>query len=245
MLAVALVCAHARADDEVTIRTVGGALYRGEIIESIPNDHVVVRIATGSLRRIAWNEVIRAPLPESQPTIAPIETIHTKDGSVYVGKIVEKIHDDHVAIENATGAIRFIAWKDIDENAPRAPSLVEPEQTVKLVDGSTYRGEILERVVGDHVMVRIRTGAIRTLAWRDVDPYPPPPTRRAADVETVHTSAGDEFHGEVIERVFGHRVVLRLDSGDTSGFTIGGIVMLVSGVALIVSGIIYDAVHHN
>ncbi len=209
-----LVASTAHADDEVTVRTTTGALFRGEIVESIPNDHIVIRVPTGSLHRVAWNEVIRAPLAEREPDAPPFEIVRTIDGSVYIGEVVEKIRDDHIALKNATGAIRFIRARDIDPNAAPVAKAEEREETVRTIDGSEYCGVLIERVVGEHVVVRVRTGALRTIPWRELDLYPPPPIRRAPDVETVHTSQGNEFHGDVIERVFQHHIVLKLPSGD-------------------------------
>lgn len=61
---------------QVTVVTKGGAKYRGELVEEVPNDHVTIKLATGEVKRFAWGEVERGDsagplvaLESSQPVI--------------------------------------------------------------------------------------------------------------------------------------------------------------------------------
>ncbi len=52
-----------------------------------------------------------------------------------------------------------------------APSLAQSQTTtriVQLLDGSTFRGELVELVAGDHVTIRLPTGELRRFALADV-----------------------------------------------------------------------------
>ena len=149
---------------------------------------------------------------------ADVETVRTKDGSIYRGELVEKVVGHHVAVKIATGAIRVIAWHDIDDSAaPAAPEQSEAEtETVRTWDGDVYRGEVVERVIGDHVTLRIVTGATRVIDWHAIDDGPPgpPSPRSGAIVETVRLKNGNVFRGEVIERIVDRHVVLKLMTGE-------------------------------
>lgn len=63
------VAAAAEPEHVVTLRD--GAIYRGVLIELVPNDHLVLRLATGELRRIAWADIqsrhVVAPAPAAVP----------------------------------------------------------------------------------------------------------------------------------------------------------------------------------
>lgn len=65
-----------------------------------------------------------------------------------------------------------------------APAIARADGTIEVTmrDGSTFRGELVERVVGDHVTIKLATGEIRILPWaairpddqRGTPPAPPP-----------------------------------------------------------------------
>jgi hypothetical protein len=48
------------------------------------------------------------------------------------------------------------------------------DESIQTRNGQLYRGEILERVVGDHVTIRLSTGEIRRIEWADLAPAPAP-----------------------------------------------------------------------
>ena len=159
-----------------------------------------------------------------RPLAGPATVVHTKDGSVYYGTLVERVVDDHVSILLATGEVKRFAMKDIDPRpAPASPlyrvppSQDAPRETVRTKDGSVYYGSVVERVVGDHVTLELETGALQRVAWSDVDtapaPSPPPAPRTPGPIENVSTVFGSMYHGEILERVVGDHVTIRLESG--------------------------------
>jgi hypothetical protein len=56
----------ARADpppsDERTIQLRDGSMYRGELVELVPNDHMTIKLATGDIKRFAWADLKDAPV---------------------------------------------------------------------------------------------------------------------------------------------------------------------------------------
>jgi hypothetical protein len=47
-------------------------------------------------------------------------------------------------------------------------------ETVRLVDGSIYAGEIVEKVPGDHITLKLATGDVRRFEWSALAPVPSP-----------------------------------------------------------------------
>src|SRR5678815_4389071 len=78
-----------------------------------------------------------------------------------------------------------------------AARAAEPER-VTLRDGSIVQGELVEKVPGDHITLKLATGEVRQIAWSDVAPEqaspPPVQTQRRAPNTThvVLTSTKDE-----------------------------------------------------
>ncbi len=163
-----------------------------------------------------WSSVSSAAGP---PTM-----VHTKDGSVYYGELVERVYDDHITIVLATNVIRRFAWKDIDPtplaSSPYVPPVMPaPIDTVWTKNGSSFHGEIIARVVGEHVTIKLETGELKTLEWADIDLGPPPPPLRIQPhaeppIDTIHTKNGSIYHGEIIEKVTRDHVTLKLSTGD-------------------------------
>jgi hypothetical protein len=82
-------------------------------------------------------------------------------------------------------------------------------EIVELRDGSLYQGELLEKVVSDHVTIQLANGGIRSFAWaeiarlRETDVAPtepgehlvtgwPEPDRRVPVLDTAHLTLGVE-----------------------------------------------------
>ena len=156
----------------------------------------------------------------------PPTMVHTKDGSVYYGELVERVVDDHVTILTASGEVKRFAIEDIDPTpAPDAPLYRPPQPeppptgTVRTKDGSEYWGEILERVPDDHVSLRLASGETKVLPWEQIDASRPPPAyspaRPPGPTETIYTTRGNVYHGELVEKIVGVRVVLVLATGET------------------------------
>ena len=68
--------AHADADGEITVVLKTGVVVRGTLIERVPGEHVLLRLATGETRKIRWSEIAsdsygKAPEPTTTPTPTP------------------------------------------------------------------------------------------------------------------------------------------------------------------------------
>jgi len=115
---------------------------------------------------------------------------------------------------------------------------------LKTKDGSTYRGDLVERVNGDHVSLRLASGEVRAVPWSQIDFGSPPPARRsefplyagaAAIVAGIPiTLAGGSVLGA------GYAID---DRGAEDGSTAKtfGFVGLASGIALVTLGIVLVA----
>jgi hypothetical protein len=69
-----------------TVRTKNGAVYHGELVESVPTDHVTLKLATGAIKRIDQADIVDG-LDEPPPAAevreaAPVENVYTKNGSI-------------------------------------------------------------------------------------------------------------------------------------------------------------------
>jgi hypothetical protein len=51
-----------------------------------------------------------------------LEVVHTTDGSVYRGELVERVVNDHITLKLATGETRRLEWKDIAPSEAANPS---------------------------------------------------------------------------------------------------------------------------
>jgi hypothetical protein len=70
----------AAGDADETVYLKDGSIYRGELVEKVPGDHVTVKLATGEIKRFAWQDlatqpvvVERGPTQPAPPPPAPVE----------------------------------------------------------------------------------------------------------------------------------------------------------------------------
>ena len=70
--------AAAHADDAETVRTKGGAEYRGEVIERVPGDHLTMRMP-GLIKRIEWADLATSPAPQRESGDG-VEVVRMRDG---------------------------------------------------------------------------------------------------------------------------------------------------------------------
>jgi hypothetical protein len=66
----------ASADATITVWTKDGGMYRGEVVEREPGDHILIKLADGRTKRIEWKDVERDSIgtstsPEATPEAAP------------------------------------------------------------------------------------------------------------------------------------------------------------------------------
>jgi hypothetical protein len=177
------------------VHTKDGSVYYGELVERVVDDHVTIRLATGEVKRFPMNRIDPSPAPSSplytpRPSPPPPrEVVRTKDGGLLYGEIIERVPKDHVTIKLASGAVKIIAWQFIDTSppppAPPVRRALAPVENVRTVVGDVYHGEILERVVRDHVTVRLANGDVKRVPWADLDLSPAPAHKRKPEREVV------------------------------------------------------------
>lgn len=154
----------------------------------------------------------------------PPTMVHTKDGSVYYGDLVERVVGDHVTLILATSVIKKFPWKDIDESPVVLPAQASeppepaPHEVVRTKNGSMYYGEVIEKIIGSHITLKLETGELKTFDDEDIDVTPPRRTSfniplEPAPVVNERTLNGSIYHGQVIERVVGDHVTLKLETG--------------------------------
>lgn len=102
LLCGALCLGHvARADDTERIDTRDGSSYRGELVERVAGDHVTLKLATGELKRIEWEDIV-APVapPTPPPTPAPITKAPRPPAGISVALVA---NDERARLERYTG----------------------------------------------------------------------------------------------------------------------------------------------
>lgn len=81
------------------------------------------------------------------------------------------------------------------------------EEQVRMRDGSIFQGELVERIPGDHVTIRLATGEFRRLPWSDIvseAPVEPPselPLRGAPRGPLVHVAVTANREGATLLRI--------------------------------------------
>jgi hypothetical protein len=180
-----------------------GSIYYGELVERVEkkgDEHVTILLATGARKRIALGDV--DPSPVSLPTMprethaAPTMTVRTLNGSAFHGELVERVVNEHVVLKLETGTVKTIEWREIDELAPPpvrvAPREPAPVENFRTKNGSFYHGEVIEKVVRDHVTIKIQTGEIKTLDWQDLAFDSRPAARPPTPPEIVLLASADD-----------------------------------------------------
>ncbi|MGZ6063273.1 MAG: hypothetical protein ACXWVM_12845 [Polyangiales bacterium] len=82
----------------------------------------------------------------------------------------------------ALSVVLTLQWS-VPAFAESAPAL-----TVQLKTGATYHGELVERVPGDHVTLKLATGEVRRFEWSDIVEVPNSPESAPAAPSSVPTS---------------------------------------------------------
>ena len=64
------------AASERIVRLPNGSIYRGELVELVPDDHITIRLATGAVKRFDWASItsVSTPAPAETGTPAPAAT---------------------------------------------------------------------------------------------------------------------------------------------------------------------------
>ncbi len=81
------------------------------------------------------------------------------------------------------------------------------DEQVRMRDGSVFQGELVERIPGDHVTIRLATGEFRRLPWSDVvsesavEPPSELPMRAAPRGPVVHVAVTANREGATLLRI--------------------------------------------
>jgi hypothetical protein len=120
---------------ERLVRLRDGALFRGELVEEVPSDHLTLKLATGEIRRIAWADLAEVtPLvaPPAPPPAAPYPVMpQAPVAPPVLGPVVELSSDDASAglyRLSAAGSV-VVGWRqgvlEVWEPVCRAPCAVQ------------------------------------------------------------------------------------------------------------------------
>jgi hypothetical protein len=170
-----------------------------------------------------------APIVNNQPVPTPVppnteRTIVTKDGITYHGEVREFETGSHVLLVLANGERRRIAWADAKRISPphtrgdHDPTS-SPELTVVMPDGSTVRGDLVESQIGDYTLLKLPSGQLRRIAWRDAKRIMlPNPTGRPSTIPVtgellIVLDNGKRIQGEYFEYIADEQLILRHASG--------------------------------
>jgi hypothetical protein len=194
------------------IHTKDGSVYWGELVERVEtkgDEHVTILLATGVPKRIALKDVDPSPveiqLPPREERSPPTITVRTLNGSAYHGELVERVANVHVVLKVETGEVKTIDWADIDQSPPppprSAPHEDAPVENVRTKNGSIYHGEIIEKVMRDHITIKLATDEVKTIEWEDIALAETAPTVVTPRARTTTLVVNADDSGAVLERL--------------------------------------------
>lgn len=98
---------------ERTVILRSGQTLRGELVESTMGDYTTLRLPSGEIRRIGWNEAQRILHPLPAGTRSPIPTtgelqVTLDNGTRVVGEYFEYISDLHLILRHGSGRLHVI-----------------------------------------------------------------------------------------------------------------------------------------
>jgi hypothetical protein len=100
MFGLALWAPSAFADSACVVTLTGGAKYRGELVESIPGDHLTIKLATGQVITFPWKDVVSN---EEVELVAPVP-------SPPRGPVVHIEGPPSVRLERQTGMVAEVGF---------------------------------------------------------------------------------------------------------------------------------------
>lgn len=121
--------AQALAADEVTtINMKNGSSVRGELVERVPGDKIVLKLATGEVRVIPWNDIAHTEEPASQ---IPKQRVDVQ--SDHAGTQLQRITGQASGVGYAGGRSVYVAFESW-ENICVAPcsANVDPNGTYRV-----------------------------------------------------------------------------------------------------------------
>ena len=67
LLLLVPIAAMAWEPERVSLRN--GGVVRGALVEKVPGDHITLKLATGEIRTIPWQDIAESETPSSLPTM--------------------------------------------------------------------------------------------------------------------------------------------------------------------------------
>lgn len=118
----------ALADEATTLNLKNGSSVRGELVERVPGDKVVLKLATGEVRVIPWNDIAQTEEPASQ---APKQRVEIQ--SDHPGTQLQRITGQGSGTGYVGGRAAYISFENW-ENICVAPCTanVDPHGTYRV-----------------------------------------------------------------------------------------------------------------
>lgn len=191
---------------ERTVMTQDGAMYRGEVMEYVVNDHITLKLDTGEQKRIGWNDATQISPPRPK------------------GKAPEHAPSSQQQLPPSPSPAPGPTPSAPPINNPKPVATVVPpgtERTVVTQDGMTLHGEVLEYEVGSHMLLKLATGDKRRIPWPEAKRISPPHMHGDSEPDpssperTVILADGSKVRGELIESLIGEYTTLQLQNGQT------------------------------
>ena len=183
------------------------------------------------------------PIINNQPVPTPVapnteRTVVVQNGITYHGEVVEFENGSHILLNLASGERRRIPWAEAKRISPPhtrgdTDPGSSPERTIVMPDGSNLRGELVESMIGEYTMLKLASGQIRRIAWKDAkrimnpNPTGKPSTIPITGELLIVLDTGKRVQGEYFEYVADDHLVLRHQTGGFRIIPVGSIKKIV------------------
>jgi hypothetical protein len=183
------------------------------------------------------------PIANVQPVPTPVppsteRTVVTQSGMTYSGEVREFEAGSHILLLLASGERQRIPWAQAKHISPAhhrgdSDPAGSPARTVILADGSSLRGDLVESQLGEYTTVKLASGQLRRIAWKDAKRILlPTPSGKPSPIPTtgellVVLDNGKRLQGEYFEYIPGDQLVLRHTTGGFRFIPIGAIKKIV------------------
>lgn len=210
------------ATSERAILLKDGSVYRGEVSILAPNERIVLKLANGEIREILWQDIHELTKPiidtnsENTVRFALEQELSLSSGDLVRGQIVVFRPNISITLKIANGTVREIDWADVQTSKSAIRSSTNAERAVVMLDGSIFRGEVSELIIGQDFTMAIPTGERKRVIWTAIKKVTSPLQSTAnvsgefVAVRTIIFEDGTQVTGQLIEYLPQTRIVLRL-----------------------------------
>ncbi|MDI9357246.1 MAG: hypothetical protein QM536_09510 [Chitinophagaceae bacterium] len=163
---------HAQNMDEV-IYAKNGSIIRGVIVEEIPQKTLKIKTKDGSIFVVNFLDIDKITKEEStsKPHLFMNEVVHSKNGSIMKGIIVEKIPQKTLKIKSNDGSIFVVNFSDVDkitkENTTKTHLVMD--EVIYSKNGSIMKGVIVEEIPQKTLKVKANDGSIFVVNFLDIE----------------------------------------------------------------------------